>query len=123
MLLRKKRKVIIMQLLVMVLNKVELLEELMAQLAAGGIGGATILNSTGMGRTLLNSDEEIPIFGMLRKVLSPEREESKTIFTVLKNEQLPTAKKIIETVTGGLNKPNTGIMFTIPVNFVEGLVK
>ena len=34
-----------MQLLVIVLNKVELLEDLMAQLAAGGIGGATILNS------------------------------------------------------------------------------
>lgn len=112
-----------MQLLVIVLNKVELLEDLMAQLAAGGIGGATILSSTGMGTTLLNSDEEIPIFGMLRKVLNPDREESKTIFTVLKEGQLETARKIVEEVTGGLDKPNTGIMFSLPVNFVEGMVK
>lgn len=112
-----------MQLLVLVLNKVELLEDLMAQLAAGGIHGATILNSTGMATTLMNSEEEIPIFGMLRKVLNPDREESRTVFTVIKDEQLTMARDIISRVTGGLDKPNTGILFSVPVNFAEGMVE
>ena len=112
-----------MQLLVLVLNKVEVLEELMTQMASGGISGATILNSTGMATTLLNSEEDVPLFGILRKMLNPDRVESKTIFTVLKDEQLETAKEIINHVTGGLSNPNTGIMFTLPINSVEGLVK
>ncbi len=112
-----------MQLLVLVLNKVEVLEELMTQMASGGISGATILNSTGMATTLLNSEEDVPLFGLLRKVLNPDRVESKTIFTVLKDEQIDTAKEIINRVTGGLSNPNTGILFTLPINSVEGLVK
>ncbi len=112
-----------MQLLVLVLNKVEVLEELLTQMAAGGISGATILNSTGMATTLVHSEEDVPLFGILRKMLNPDREESKTIFTVLKDEQIDTAKEIINRVTGGLANPNTGILFTLPINSVEGLVK
>ena len=112
-----------MQLLVLVLNKVEVLEELLAQMAAGGIAGATILNSTGMATTLMNSEEDVPLFGLLRKVLNPDRVESKTILTVLKDEQVPDARNIINHVVGGLDKPNTGILFSVPVGFVEGMVE
>ncbi len=112
-----------MQLLVLVLNKVEVLEELLTQMVSGGISGATILNSTGMATALMNSEEDVPLFGILRKVLNPDRVESKTIFTVLKDEQIETAKEIINRVTGGLSNPNTGILFTLPINSVEGLVK
>lgn len=112
-----------MQLLVLVLNKVEVLEDLMTQMASGGISGATILSSTGMATALMHSEEEVPMFGILRKVFNPDRVESKTIFTVLKDEQIDTAKEIINRVTGGLENPNTGILFTLPINSVEGLVK
>ena len=113
-----------MQLLVLVLNKLEVLDELLTQMASAGISGATILNSTGMATTLVHhTEEDVPLFGILRKMLNPDREESKTIFTVLKEEQFETAKEIINRVTGGLSKPNTGIVFTLPINSVEGLVK
>lgn len=112
-----------MQLLVLVLNKVEVLEELLTQMVSGGISGATILNSTGMATTLVHSEEDVPLFGILRKMLNPDREESKTIFTVLKDEQIDTAKEIINHVVGGLENPDTGILFTLPINSVEGLVK
>lgn len=112
-----------MQLLVLVLNKVELLEELLTQLSLGGINGATILQSTGMATTLVNSEEEIPMFRTLSKLLNPEREESRTILMVVKDEQMKKAKEIIDNVTGGIKNPNTGILFSLPVNFVEGLVE
>ena len=33
------------------------------------------------------------------------------------------AKKIVNQVTGGLEQPDSGIMFAMPLTFVEGLVK
>jgi hypothetical protein len=30
--------------------------------------------------------------------------------------------KIVNKVTGGLDKPNTGIIFTVPVKYMEGIV-
>ena len=111
-----------MQLLVLVLNKVEVLEELLVQLSQGGIGGATIFHSTGMARTLAHSEEEIPMFRTLSKIFNPDREESRTVMMILADEQVSVAKKIINDVTGGIEKPNTGILFSLPVGFVEGMV-
>lgn len=112
-----------MQLLVLVLNKIELLEELLSQLSLGGIHGATILQSTGMATTLAHSEEDVPMFRTLSKILNPDREESRTVLMVLKKEQVDTAKKIINDVTGGISKPNTGILFALPIDFVEGMVE
>ena len=112
-----------MQLLVLVLNKIELLEELLAQLSIGGIRGATILHSTGMATTLAHAEEEVPMFRTLTKILNPDREESRTILMVLKKEQAAAAKKIIDDVTGGISKPNTGILFSVPIDSVEGMAE
>lgn len=110
-----------MELLVLVLNKTEHLEPLLKQLAIDGVCGATILDSRGMATTLSNSEEEIPFFGILRKVLDPEREESKTIFMVVSETQAELVRKAVRQVTGGLDQPNTGILFSMPLSFVEGL--
>lgn len=112
-----------MKLLVLILNKTELLEELMTQLSLGGIHGATILQSTGMATTLVHAEEEVPMFRTLSKLLNPDREESRTVFMVLKQEQLETARNIINEVTGGIGKPNTGILFSLPIDFAEGMVE
>ena len=76
-----------MKLMVFILNKVEALEPLLTSFAYHGIGGATILNSTGMARALHAYDDD-SIFGSLRAILDPEREANKTIMTVLKDEQV-----------------------------------
>ncbi len=112
-----------MQLLVLILNKTELLEELMTQLSLGGIRGATILQSTGMATTLVHAEEEVPMFRTLSRILNPDREESRTILMVLKKEQIEKARKIVNDVTGGIDKPNTGILFSLPIDFAEGMVE
>ena len=76
-----------MKLMVFILNKVEALEPLLTSFADHGIGGATILSSTGMARALHAYDDD-SIFGSLRAILDPEREANKTIMTVLKDEQV-----------------------------------
>lgn len=112
-----------MQLFVFVLNRTEHLEHLLEAFCESGLKGATVLESTGMARILLNNDDDVPMFAGLRALLNPERRQSKTIFMVLKDEQVDTAKDIVNKVTGGLDEPDSGIMFALPLTMVEGLDK
>lgn len=111
-----------MQLFVMVLNRLEHLEHLLKEFEESGFHGATVLDSRGMAR-ILHSEDEMPIFYGLRSILSPERRSSKTIFAVIPDDQVDTARRIVNTVTGGLDAPDSGIMFAVPISFAEGLEK
>ena len=55
-----------MELLVFVLNKPEYLDEILEALLRVDVRGATVLESTGMGRTLC---EKVPIFGGIRSII------------------------------------------------------
>ena len=89
-------------------------------MTARGLKGATIFNSTGMVRELTRS-EDYPLFGSLRFLMTPEHEESKTLFMVLPEERVSLAKETIRDILGDLSKPNTGVMFTLPVIDAEGI--
>ena len=110
-----------MLLYVLVLNKPRLLEPLFEAMMAKGINGATVLDSTGMMRVL--SDDEnanLPMYGVLRALYSPERRQSKTIFVVLPKERIRELSAVVAEVTGGLDKPDTGIAFAMPLTYLEG---
>ena len=111
-----------MQVFVFVLNRTEHLEHLLQEFSDHGLRGATVLDSKGMAR-ILHSEDELPVFYGLRAILEPERRSSKTIFCVMQDEQVETARQIVNSVTGGLDAPDSGIMFALPLTFVEGLVK
>ena len=113
-----------MQLFVLVLNRTEFLEPLFEAMLESGINGAAVLDSTGMMR-VLSSDEnaDLPMLGLIRHIYSPERRASKTVFIVLKDEQVDTLVRLVDRVTGGLDQPDTGIAFAMPLTFVEGLDK
>ncbi|NLY71271.1 MAG: hypothetical protein GX076_06295 [Clostridiales bacterium] len=110
-----------MQLLLIVLNKIELLDTLLGKFMDNGIQGATIFSSTGMVKELSKSSENYPIFGTLRYLIDPDRQESKTIFVVLKDEQVEKTKEIVRQVVGDISKPDTAVMFTLPVLSTEGV--
>lgn len=110
-----------MQFLIMVLNKVELLDTLLGKLIEHGISGATILGSTGMVKELAKNSEDYPIFGTLRFLINLDRKESKTIFMVLKDEKVEEIKNVIRQVVGDMSKPDTAVMFTLPVLSAEGV--
>lgn len=110
-----------MQLLVLVLNKVECLPKIMRRFFESGIHGSTIIDSLGMLQYLGHETvEPPPIFGSLRKYINPSHDPNKTVFVLLKEEQVETARKIINEVTGGLDKPNVGILFVLPTVLTEG---
>lgn len=111
-----------MCLVVIVLNQTDSLNVLLEELSRHGIMGATILDSHGMAHSLYEYDE-LRFFGSLRILLDPQRKESKTILMVCEEDSVPTISKVVNEVTGGLNHPDTGILFTVPVNYTEGIQK
>ena len=113
-----------MQFFVLVLNREECLEPILEEMLAQGFSGATVLNSSGMMRVLENDDNvDMPMLGLLRHFYSPERKTSKTLFTLIEDDKRDKLMRIINEKTGGLDHPDTGIAFALPVSFVEGVNK
>ena len=53
--------------------------------------------------------------------MNPAHKENKTIFMVVPDEKVATVSAIVNEVTGGLDHPDTGILFTVPIDHVEGM--
>lgn len=109
-----------MKLLVFVLSQVELLAPVLQKLEYAGLRGATILSSRGMAMTLSKSFGG-SLLGSLYAMMDPDRDENKTVFMVLSDEDVPKAIALIESEAGDFDKPNTGILFTVPVDFTKGI--
>jgi len=107
------------KLLILILNKVEKLEEVLEGFIEIGITGATVIESVGMGQIL---SEEVPIFAGLRFMFAGAKPHNKTIFSAIKDEKEKPAIKLLQDILGDLNDPGTGIVFTIPIDKIEGLM-
>lgn len=112
-----------MKLLVLILKQTELISELNDELKRIGIHHGTIIDAKSMTNGLQSwSDDSIIIGGVLRRAKNFEyNEECKMLMFILENEQLESAERVIENVIGDITKPGTAIMFTIPIDFAEGL--
>ncbi|MGC9311724.1 MAG: hypothetical protein ACP5IA_03455 [Sediminispirochaetaceae bacterium] len=110
-----------MKLVVFVLNKEELLDDVLAGYVEAGIPGATVLDSEGMGRYLTY---EMPLFADFKEFMKGNKPYNKTIISLVTDEEtIPELKKLLDKITGGLEQPGTGILFTVPVDFAAGLVE
>lgn len=107
-------------MLILVLNKVEYLDKLLLELNDEGIQSATVIRSAGMMQQLAQVGDE-QIISTLRPLFTPSHSENKTIFMLLDEEEVETARKVINEVIGGLSKLETGILFAIPTLFTEGI--
>ena len=112
-----------MKLMVLILNKLDSLEYLLEGLSAAGIGGATIIESSGMAMTLSKLDSSF-VSASIRALFSASgNDDNRTIFSVIRDDQLEIARKVIYTTVGDLSMPNTGVLFTVPIDFAEGIRK
>ena len=48
---------------------------------------------------------------------------NKILLSAVEDSQVEIVKNIVNEVTGGLNKANTGILMTLPILTIEGLAK
>ena len=110
-----------MKLVVFVLNREELLEQVLSSYAEVGITGGTILDSEGMGRFLTY---EVPLFADFKEFMKGNKPYNKTIISVVRDESLiPRLHALLSEICGDLEGPGTGILFTVPVDWAVGLVK
>lgn len=111
-----------MQAVFVVLNKTEVLQDLLTKLKRAGVKGGTVFDSTGMISYIQDTDESY-ILGSLRLFLETARPDSKTMFFVVNDDQLDIIFKTVDEAVGGIAHHDTGIIFAIPVTRVEGLIK
>jgi len=111
-----------MYLLYIILNETDYLEDILEKFVELGVKGATILDSQGMGRAILDSDiRSIPLFGYLKSVMQDSHPYNKTVMTVIHNKELlentiSSVRELMEDVSD----TGAGFMFTVPI---EGIYK
>ena len=109
-------------LLVVVLNKTEKVNKILQRFLEVDVRGATIIDSIGMGRTLI---PEINTFATILEVFNVGRSrypENKTIFTIIREEKtLKDAQRVVNEELDNFKEPGTGIMFVVPVTEFTGL--
>jgi len=108
-----------MKLLVFILNEVEKTDELLKAFQKADIKGATMIHSSGMAQALVASGDE-ELFGSLRHILNMDRNENSTFLLLMEAKRVKATIEVIESVVGDLSRPNSGIVFTLPVDFVKG---
>jgi len=110
-----------MKLLVFVLNKEELLEEVLEAYVEAGLSGATIIDSEGMGRFLAY---EVPLFADFKDFMKGNKPYNKTILSLVRDQEtIDRLMPILDKVVGGFSSAGSGIIFTVPVDWAAGLTK
>ncbi len=109
-----------MKLMVFILNRTEKLDSLLEGFSAAGIGGATIIESSGLAQTLNRIGSSI-LTAAIKDIIGAADDDNRTVLSVIKDDQLETVRKVIYATVGDLSLPNTGILFTVPIDFAEGI--
>ena len=107
-----------MDLFVLVLNETEYLQDVLTLFVELGIGGATVLESTGMGHIVA---EDIPIFAGFKDLLRANRPNNRTILAVVPDGMSDEIVRGIENLIGSLDKAGKGVAFTVPLGTVYGV--
>jgi hypothetical protein len=112
------------EIVVLVLNDVNKLEDVLRAWVQLGVPGITTLDSTGLRQAIGKRPfrDDLPLFPTLDDLLEGTEEHSSTLFTVvLDSFAIDALVTATEQITGKLDAPNTGIMFTLPVGRAWGL--
>lgn len=104
-----------MQLVMIIINRIELTDSLIEELHMSGFSGVTVLESKGMPRGVVNQTSS------LNNLLNPDDNDSSTILVVAKEDQIPVISKTVNKITGGLEKPDTGVILALPLSYTENI--
>lgn len=111
-------------LVLLVLDDIERGNDVCDAWETAGVGGITILASTGLGRMRQKQGfrDDIPLMPSLRSLLHGPEEHHRTLFSVVEGEAM--VDKVIaatESVLGDLSEPDSGILVALPVYRAVGI--
>ena len=111
-----------MQLLFLIIKRIELVDDIMQALASAGIRGGTVIDSLGMAKSISQMDN-LPAINALRAILNgaDPSQKGKLLLMAVPEEQVETARKAIIGITGDLDIPNAGVLFGVPITFADGI--
>jgi nitrogen regulatory protein PII len=90
-------------------RRVELVMEGFLEL---GLPGATVVDAKGMGQIV---STELPVFSSFRALFPAGGEKSYLILSVVPEEQIEEAIRMLRDVCGDFAEKGTGVVFTLPV--------
>ena len=122
----------LLELIVLVLNDPSQIEDVLAVWLEAGVSGVTILDSRGLshhipprgggGRGGRGLRDDLPLFPSLEDLLRGREESHRTLFAVVpENFDVQALVTATEQVTGVLDGPDSGILFTLPITRAWGL--
>ncbi|MCD6521584.1 hypothetical protein J7K56_02295 [Candidatus Calescamantes bacterium] len=108
-----------MKLLIIVLNREEILDDLLQSMVEAGIFGATIVESVRLAEVIAS---EIPIFAGLRKMMGGGRKFNRMIFAIVEEEEaVDELVNILKESGIDFSKEETGVMLLLPVEKIWGV--
>ncbi len=115
-----------MYMILFVLNDPDRLEEVLDAWEKEGVGGITVLPSTGLGRIRQKEGlrDDVPLMPGVENFYHHQSDISHTLFTIVDDET--TVKKLVEAtqaLVGNLDEPGNGILAVLPTVSVHGLIK
>ena len=110
-----------MYMLVMVLDDTAHLNDVLNAWESAGVGGVTIIESTGLNRVLQRHSADMAFAGF-SQIFGSGRVGHNTLFTVIDTlDMAEAAVNATEAVLGDLTEPDRGIIFALPVAKTWGL--
>lgn len=109
-----------MELLVIIIKQTQYLDDILTGFVDIGIGGATVVDSRGMGQILTAN---VPIFAGLKDLMPGGAIGNYMIISVVNSEEVDKAMQLVNEVCGDIEEEGAGIAFTLPVGRAFGLYK
>lgn len=106
-----------MKLVVIILNRIDRLEDLLTAFLEIGVAGATVIDSIGMGHIVSHN---IPIFAGLRAAFPGTSPGNKTILAAVEDAQLEEMREVITDVCGSFEEQGNGLMLSLSIDEVFG---
>lgn len=115
-----------MYMILFVLNDPDCLDNVMYAWEEVGVGGITILPSTGLGRLRQKEGlrDDMPLMPSLEDFYHPKADINHTLFTIVESETL--AHEVVqatERIVGSLDEPENGILVVLPAVSIHGLIQ
>lgn len=105
-----------MRALFVVLNDMNYLDDVLEAFVKLGVGGATIVDSYGMGKALRESPSLSYLMkGPMDRAVPEHVEDSKTLFTVIHDEEVADLLiKTLQNLLNGHSDQPVGFIFSVP---------
>lgn len=107
------------KLVIVILDDPQLVEDLIMGLVELGVKGATVVESRGMGEIIR---QDMPVFAGLA-TLFPKTTHSMMVMSLMPAELVEASFDLVNDIVGYIERENSAICFSLPVESFRGIRK